>query len=548
MLRWIRGIELVVSHHALSSTLAGEKNRRDTGERIRVREAGKGLSPLDPSATAGFDGTPGQLARAAAADEALAIGLEEQAGIAWVALSRIVDDTTAWTTRFQVPTASEDALLVADAVMSQLRLGYPRHRPRPEAPDLSVRPEDYAELIRLKHRLDHGEPYRFEDLERLEAILETSPRFIDAHLFAAAAARSLAPAGEDAALLDKAQHWLEEAGRIDPEHPWIAGMAVLVALDRGDFATAERSLADLAEQAPASASVALYRSHIAERRGDLETAVQEMRRVVAQVPAWRDLLRLAKLEQQLGDIASARAHLEAILERVPGHRFALSRLGALELTHGDLERAVAIYQRLASEELHRSFLTNLGISHFLLGDYEAAAASYRQALELDPSNIRVTYNLAEAEEARGRQEVANALFREVLEAHRSRRLQVALAPREALQLAQCLARLGEPQRAVEIALDVLSRHGVGRRLENEYRGWRRDWRSWIWPLRERRFLFGSRPDSSEGREERTRALVPKPPWRSGSGFQNTALPYRSAHVGSLLFMAVSILWRAPWMF
>jgi hypothetical protein len=83
---------------------------------------------------------------------------------------------------------------------------------------------------------------------------------------------------------------------------------------------------------------------------------------------------------------------------------------------------------------------------------EGAAESYRRALEIEPGHVTVTFNLADAELARGRKNEARLLYRQVFDALAAREQP---SPLERCLQAQCLVHLGEKHRAVEAALQAL---------------------------------------------------------------------------------------------
>jgi len=121
-------------------------------------------------------------------------------------------------------------------------------------------------------------------------------------------------------------------------------------------------------------------------------------------------------ERHGGDLAAAAARraLNELLERTPGQYTGLSLLAQLELTSGDLGRAVELYAELVRRSPGRIQQSNLGLAYFLSRRYEEAAASFAAAHEAAPSNPLIALNLADARLLSG-EGAAEALYRRVLE-------------------------------------------------------------------------------------------------------------------------------------
>lgn len=252
--------------------------------------------------------------------------------------------------------------------------------------------------------------------------------------------------------LKRARAAQDRARALAANHPRALFSEAVVALIERRFDRVEEALAAWEEKSPGDPAIVAQRSRLAEARGDLVGAVQLLRQVVERYPTWRYLVELAHLELRIGAVEQARRHLESATALVPGNTWPRAKLGELELYYGDLLRAEKIYRGLVAQGPQRSDLTNLGIVRFLLEDYSGAARSYRRALEVEPGNVIVLFNLADAEMARGRTEEALAFYRQVLDAlagaeHPS--------PVERCLQAQCLVHLGEARQAVALALEAL---------------------------------------------------------------------------------------------
>jgi tetratricopeptide (TPR) repeat protein len=419
------------------------------------------VTAIEPSQIGDVAGSPAEIARAVSADEVLALTIEPSGPReAFISLRRLraEDGAVLWAERFPIPATRDGALVLAEGVAGAVRRAYPRLDVRAGAPDLEVRPDDYAEFVEIWQRLQAGRGAWAPELGRLEAIGSQSPRFLEAHLQAATLALNLFQDSRDAADLARARVALGAAKSLAPAQPRVLSTEVLVALGAGDLEQAEAALGHLEQEMPGDPVVDTQRVRIAEARGDLPEAIRILRGMMARHPTWRGWMRLADFELRDGDIVSARLHLEEAARLVPGNTWPVARLGELELAYGDLQRAAAIYRGLIAKGPQRSDLTNLGLVQFLLGDFEAAAVSFRRALALDPGHLAVTLNLADVELARGRRTEALALYREALTSLSRKAAASPLTPVERCLEAQCRAHLGEARQAVAIALEVLQGH------------------------------------------------------------------------------------------
>jgi len=416
----------------------------------------QGLTPIDPSQIGDVKGSARDVARAVSADEVLAAAVEGDGRNGYISLQRVraADGTALWAERIAVPTAPENALLLANALSAALRRAYPDHPLGEGTPDLAVRAEDYAAFIRIKQRLDAGRGPRAPELESLGSLLAGSPRFLDGQLEAASVAATLYQDTKKADYLSRGQAFLEKAKALAPGYPPLLSVDIAMASLEGDWKRAEAVLAELEKLVPGDPIVLVQRCRLLQARGDLAAATLQLRELVADRPTWPNLLWLADLEVRQGQVAAARSDLEHALALAPGNRWPQAKLAELELLYGDLRRAETIYLRLIATTPHRSNLTNLGLVRYLLGDYAQAVESYRRALALDPGHLTVTLNLADAELALGQKQEAALHYRQVLAILEKKSADLPLESAEKTIQAQCLVHLGQPHAAVALALDA----------------------------------------------------------------------------------------------
>ncbi len=417
-----------------------------------------GVTPLEPG-QAGAVGSPVAAARSAAAEEVLAATVEGLGTVgATLSLRRIrgSDGGVLWAERFVVPTDPKDLRFLADAVAVHLRRAWPDRETRPGTPALEVRDPDYADLLRLKTRLEDGQATPgAADLAALDRIVRGSPRFLEARLLAAFTALNLFRSNRDPAQLESGRENARAARELAPGDRRPVVSQLRLALGAGQPKEARALLGDLERISPGDPENRVLAAQVAEAEGDLPRAIADFEAAVERSPSWASLFRLAGLQMRAGRTGEARRRLEQLLERDPGNLWGLDKLGGLELLTGDPARAERIYLDLMRRQPHRSHASNLGLARALLGHQEEAVEAYRQALALSPGHVTVLLNLADAELALGREGEAGAHYAQAL----ARLEGPSLSPQDRMIRAQCLAHLGRAREAVELTQGTLRQSG-----------------------------------------------------------------------------------------
>src|SRR6185295_16621941 len=229
------------------------------------------IAPLDPAQVAGA-ATPLAAARTAAAEEVLAATVESQRELgARLSLRRIEGSSgrVLRTESFTVPTEPRDLRLLADAVGIHLRRAYAERRLRQGAATLAVRDEDYAELLRIKRRVEGGMEPPGPGLTKLEAVIRRSPRFLEAHLLVISAAQNLFQSTREQRYLERSREAVRAAQALAPEdpRPLVAGFRVAIAGHRSEAADLLSQLAPLLQ---GDSDLQVLSGLLAESRGDLE--------------------------------------------------------------------------------------------------------------------------------------------------------------------------------------------------------------------------------------------------------------------------------------
>jgi tetratricopeptide (TPR) repeat protein len=252
----------------------------------------------------------------------------------------------------------------------------------------------------------------------------------------------------DPLYVEQAFNLIAQARRLAPADAQTLVSWFGVAMNTGRFDEAEKALHEIELLLPGDVRTLQRRALLREHQGDRRQALELLRTAVRRHPSAGFLTDLANMEMRQGEIPAARATMEELVRRVPEDRAGQNVLAGLELKAGNLERANALYARMASSRPSFGVLSNLAFAQLLLGRYGEAAANYRAAYALAPTSYSASLNLGDAELLRGQPAAARALYRQAL-------AQVAQdpgrdAPPALVAAAQAEAHLGRGPEAAAI--------------------------------------------------------------------------------------------------
>jgi len=414
----------------------------------------QGITTLAPDQVDSAGGTSMELARTLAADEVITTRLSCRGPTCQATLERIRGDdgSLLWTQIFEV--RSDDLLRLANGMSDQIRQAYADRRLRSSGGSdrLDVAGADYEEYLRVREafrtRLEESD--LAELLERIAALHRSSPRFAPAYLLEAEIARTrFAEESRDEQDLNRAFEAIRTARDLAPETPDPLFSLVDTALTANRLGLAEDAIEELESLKPGEAKVQVQKAVVLARRGRAAEGLELMRSAVAQRPSEENLIRLANMELQQGEIDAARTHLTTLLERAPDSYVGRAQLAMLELISGGIDHAAELYEELVRRSPSDAMWSNLGVAYMLQGRYEQAAKAYRQIIDNQSSpNLLTLLNLADAELLAGREEEATRLYREVLDLTAS---DPAASSWQILTVrAQALAHLNRSTEAVEV--------------------------------------------------------------------------------------------------
>ena len=415
-----------------------------------------GLAAVDPSLLDGQGGNPADAARAVAADEALLAEITaETTGNIQVGLRRIDRSGRAlYSGSLEVPRKPVDLRWAAEAYGVALQSAFSDEARRPGSPRLEIESADYAAFVAiLAATLEDGFSTAGR-LAELQALAQRAPSFLPLQQMLGQMALRRYGESREPADLETGLATARRSLALAPENPPVLKLAFEAELAAGRLEEAAALLRRL-EQLGGRGVLALHgRARLADRQGRPQEALELTRRLVELEPSWQNLYQLAEREAALGQVAEARAHLREVLAMLPNNLRSRAKLAEIELLYGEVAAAENLFAELIAEKPRRSYLSNRGLALFLLGRLDEAADSFRGALALAPGHPAATLNLADLLAARGEQEAAAALYREVRQRLEAQRAKAPLSPADVMILAQCLAHLGDHREAVALALGI----------------------------------------------------------------------------------------------
>ena len=329
--------------------------------------------------------------------------------------------------------------------------------PPSRPPELGPSPEDRAAVREIQLGLETAEnPPRDRDEDRLDQILKRSPRWLDARILAIEVAVGLFRVTKSVSHLDYADRLIREAD-LPQNDLRLVPVQFKVALAAGRAQEAERALSRIAAREPENPQLPELQAQWAEKNEKYDKALVKWKLAVQRHHTWQNLLRLAKVEIKLGagHVDDARGHLEEIHQKSQANVYATQVLAELELYYGDPGKAQRLYEGLISRSRQTgqssvSYQTNLGIAFVFLSKYEEAARAFNEALRFEPNDIPTLLALADVE-TQQHPDDARSYYQKVLRLLKWDNPEGSRKADDQMIEAQCLAHLGETQKAMEIA-------------------------------------------------------------------------------------------------
>ena len=347
---------------------------------------------------------------------------------------------------------------VADGVAGALRVSItPPAREKIEArPTASPSAwEEYTAALALLDRQDRPGNVAAA-VGRLEAALRADARFARAHAALARACQARYEETGDVSWADRARDSAHEALRLQPGDVEVRRSLARILYDRGRLTEAIDELKQALVLKPDSDDTHRLLSEVLVDAGQKEAALEQALQAVALRPGYAgNHMELGWVHYSAGRFREAAASYERQAELQPDNAWAHQMLGTSLLMAGDLEAAVDPFKESIRLAADARAWSNLGFVYYATGRLKDALQAYAEAARLEPASGTIRRGLGDTRAksgdptgARSDWTAAIALSREALRVNPS-------DVRQLKNIAICLAKLGEKEAALKASQQAL---------------------------------------------------------------------------------------------
>ncbi|MEM1181955.1 MAG: protein kinase [Acidobacteriota bacterium] len=420
----------------------------------------EGISLAPPEAPGGPvvpgpSGSAVDIAHSLAVDEVVGSQFDCAAQLCQIRIRRI-DAAGRVIRSLTVPTRADDLLELHQAVDQTFRRAYSERRGLPGADELDVSIEDYRAFLELRTDPDILARGALDDaLRRLRSIQESSPTFMDAYMLEGnlLARRFLITRESD--LRDRAFALFETANGLAPRNPLPLIHLANFARQSGTLERMASAIDALRELIGGHPRVLALEALGAEHAGEVDRALETMRRAELLLPSFEMKRYLGMMEYRRGHLLQAAERFDEVLAMKPGDRDIRLTLANIELLAGSPDRAAELFVELADDSADLGVWMNLGVTYMLLDRWPEAERALEQAASLAPNFPGLMLNLADARFVQGKRAAAESGYRSIL-GHFEEHLEggAELSWQDWTIRGQALAHLGESSAAVAAAQEA----------------------------------------------------------------------------------------------
>ena len=217
---------------------------------------------------------------------------------------------------------------------------------------------------------------------------------------------------------EAARDSFQRALDLSPQNP-MAHMGIARAfLILGELDLASNHLDETGKREAVDPRVNFLRARIADERGDHNSALRELRRVLQVAPMHREsLVMAAKVHFTQGEFTRAQDYVSRLLEIEPNNAAARRMIGAIQLASGRLDGLEEIGKAARSGESIQDpgLLALLGTAYLKHGKFEDSQDSLERAAELAPDSVPIRTQLALSKISSGKIEEAISDLEAIIE-------------------------------------------------------------------------------------------------------------------------------------
>jgi serine/threonine-protein kinase len=316
--------------------------------------------------------------------------------------------------------------------------------------------EDYATALALLDRPDRPGNVAAA-VARLERALGADPRFARAHAALARACLDRFEETNEVRWADRARDAAQEALRLDSRDVEVRRTLAEILASRGRLSEAIDELKQALALKPGSDQTRRLYSEVLIDAGQKDAGLEQAREAVALRPDYlNNQMSLGWAQFSAGRWADAAAAYRRGTELQPDNPWPFQMLGTSLHLAGDLAGATTAYEQATRLAPDARAWSNLGYVYYATGRLPDALRAYEEATRIEPGSATIRRSLGDVRARLGDKTAARADWRAALD--RSREA-LRVNPQDVRQLRNagiCLAKLGQKDAALEKARELLA--------------------------------------------------------------------------------------------
>lgn len=289
----------------------------------------------------------------------------------------------------------------------------------------------------------HGN-HSLEQLTQLHQLIEQGYNGQQAHILYRKLALNLFDDRKDPAIIRNFLDLLEGASEDYKKNVFYAIDKFWIALYQGHYSDAKQAITLARLRKADHYDIMRLQAAFYLQQNEFERAAQYFEQLLAMRINVDDLYNLALSQWHTGARIDARTNLQQLLELEPSHYSANQLLASVYLIQGDIDQAIATYEKLIGEYAYSMDLSNLALAHMLERNYATAITLIKRAIAQSVDNASLHLNLADALVLSGNKAESKGHYSRVLTLNSNSNSMHAL-----LEIAQAHAHLGNTIDAIQ---------------------------------------------------------------------------------------------------